>query len=71
MKRFGEKLRILRKRDGISLRKLASMLGHSSHSLVTYIEKGEKNPSLELAFNISRIFSVTLDSLVDDNLEIE
>ena len=71
MKRLGEKLRTLRQREGISLRKLASMLGHVSHSQVTSIERGEKVPSLELAFKISRLFGVPLDRLVDDDLEID
>ena len=71
MKRFGEKLRILRKRDGISLRKLASMLGHSSHSLVTCIERSERNPSARLVIKIADIFNVTTDQLLRDELEVD
>jgi len=71
MKRFGEKLRTLRKRDGVSLRKLASMLGYSSHSLITYIESNERKPSAELVIKIADIFNVTTDQLLRDELEVD
>ncbi len=71
MKRFGEKLRTLRTRDSISLRKLAAMLGHSSHSLVTSIERREKKPSAELVVKIADLFDVTTDQLLRDELELD
>jgi len=71
MKRFGEKLRALRTQNDISLRKLAAMLGHSSHSLVTSIERGEKKPSAELAIKIADLFNVTTDQLLRDELELD
>jgi transcriptional regulator with XRE-family HTH domain len=70
MERFGEKIRALRQRDGISLRKLAAMLGHSSHSLVASLEKGEKKPSAELVVRIADIFNVTTDQLLRDDQEV-
>jgi hypothetical protein len=46
MKRFGEKLRQC---DGISLGRLAALLGHASHSLVTSLERrSERKSSVEL-----------------------
>ena len=71
IERFGEKLRTLRQRDGISLRKLADMLGHSSHSLVSSLEKGGKKPSAELVVKIANIFNVTTDQLLRDDQEVD
>ena len=71
MERFGEKLRKLRQRDGVSLRNLASMLGHSSHSLVTSLERNERKPSAELVVKIADIFGITTDQLLRDELEVD
>ncbi len=69
MKRFGEKLRILRKREDISQRELATMLG-VYHSYVTRIEQGTK-PSIAIILKISEIFKVNTDILMKDDLELE
>jgi transcriptional regulator with XRE-family HTH domain len=71
MERFGEKLRALRKRNGLTLRQLAAMLGHSSHSYVTNLERGERKPSAEMAVKIADLFGVTTDQLLRDELEVE
>ncbi|NIT62019.1 MAG: helix-turn-helix domain-containing protein [Aliifodinibius sp.] len=70
MERFGEKLRKLRQREGISLRQLAAMLGHSSHSFVTSLERNERKPSAELVVKIADIFGVTTDQLLRDELDV-
>lgn len=71
MQRFGEKLRTLRQREGLTLKELTAQLGLSAYSHISKIENGEKKPSLELAFKISRFFGISLDSLVDDNVELD
>ena len=71
MDRFGEKLRTLRKRNGLTLRQLAAMLGHSSHSYVTNLERGERKPSAEMALKIADLFEVTTDQLLRDELEVD
>ncbi len=69
MKRFGEKLRYLRKREGLSLRKLGDMLGvHHTH--VSQIEHGLK-PSVALIIKIADIFDVCIDKLMRDELELD
>jgi transcriptional regulator with XRE-family HTH domain len=69
MKRFGEKLRILRQRERMTLRQLADMLGiHNSH--VARIEQGQK-PSVELILKISHLFNISLDQLMKDELELD
>ncbi len=71
MQRFGEKLRTLRQKKGLTLKELTEQLGMSAYSHISKIENGDKKPSLELAFKISRYFGVSLDSLVDDELELD
>jgi len=71
MQRFGEKLRVLRNRHGMSLRQLSDDLGFSSRGYVGDLESGRKKPSLEVALKIARLFDVSLDSLVKDELELE
>lgn len=70
MQRFGEKLRILRNRHGMSLRQLADELGFSSRGYVGDLESGRKKPSLEVALKIARLFNVSVDLLVKDELEV-
>lgn len=71
MQRFGEKLHTLRQQKGLTLKELTEQLGMSAYSHISKIENGEKKPSLELAFKISRYFGVSLDSLVDDAVDLE
>ncbi len=71
MQRFGEKLRILRKRHGMTLKQLANELGFTSHGYVGDLESGRKKPSLEVALKISRMFDVSVDQLTKDELELD
>ena len=71
MQRFGEKLRVLRKRRGLTIRQLAPLLGFPSHSYISEIETGKKKPSLELVIKIARLFDVSVDQLVKDELELD
>ena len=70
MKRFGEKLRILRNRQGLTLRQLAEMLD-VSHSYIGQMEREEKIPNVEMVLKISRIFDISTDVLIKDELELE
>jgi transcriptional regulator with XRE-family HTH domain len=71
MKRFGEKLRALRKRSRLSIRKLSREFGYSSHSYISEIETGKKTPSIGFIIRIADRFGVSVDQLVRDELEIE
>jgi transcriptional regulator with XRE-family HTH domain len=46
MQRFGEKLRTLRKRHGMTVRELAEALGYSGHSHISEIETGKREPKV-------------------------
>ncbi len=70
MERFGEKLRILRQRQGLSQEQLGEMLGvHQTH--VGRIERGGKTPNATMILKISRIFNVSADVLMKDELELD
>lgn len=71
MQRFGEKLRMLRQRRGLTLRELADVLDFQSHSFISHLESGRKVPSLELAVKIANYFGVTVDQLAKDELEVD
>ncbi len=71
MQRFGEKVHALRIRQGLSLRKLASMLDLATHSHLDRIEKGENKPSADLILKIADIFEVSTDQLMRDELELD
>ncbi len=70
MKKFGEKLQALRKERGLTLRQLAGTLEvHYTH--LNKIELGQKRPSTDLVIKISRLFDVTTDQLMKDELEVD
>ena len=71
MQRFGEKLRTLRQRRGLTLRELATVLGFRSHGFVGDLESGRKHPSLELAIQIADFFGVSLDQLARDEQDLD
>jgi transcriptional regulator with XRE-family HTH domain len=70
MEKFGEKLRTLRNRQGLSLRELGNRLD-VSHTFVAQMEKGKKIPNVEMVLKISRIFDISTDVLIKDELELE
>ena len=71
MKRFGEKLRVLRKRHRLSIKELSREFGYSSHSYISEIETGKKTPSIGFIIKIADRFGVSVDQLVRDELEID
>ena len=71
MKRFGEKLRILRERRSLTVRQLASLLGINSHSHIVGLETGKHYPSIELIVKIADLFEVSTDQLLRDELELD
>ena len=54
----------------MTLKELAQVLGHSSHSYLSELEAGKKMPTVELVLAIALRFSVTTDSLLRDDLEL-
>jgi transcriptional regulator with XRE-family HTH domain len=70
IERFGEKLHALRSQRGITLKELAGELGLTSHSYISELEAGKKIPTAEFVLNVARLFQVTTDELLKDELEL-
>ncbi|MCP4372639.1 MAG: helix-turn-helix transcriptional regulator [Deltaproteobacteria bacterium] len=71
MQRFGEKLRALRTQHGMTLKALALELGLSAHGYISELESGKKKPTAEFVLNVARLFDVSTDQLLKDELEVE
>jgi putative transcriptional regulator len=56
------RLPVLRAERGMSRQELANALG-INYQTVSYLERGEYNPSLELAFRISEFFGLPLEAI--------
>lgn len=71
MERFGEKLRLLRVRRQMTLKELAVALGYTAHGHISEIESGKKKPTAEFVLKVARLFNVTTDQLLKDELEVD
>lgn len=71
MKRFGEKLRTLRKQNNLTLKELAQNLGYAAHSHISQIESGKKIPTVQFVIKVSDLFDVSTDQLLKDTLDID
>lgn len=71
MQRFGEKLRTLREREGMTMRELASALDLTSHGTISDLERGRLKPSTQLTIKIARFFNVSIDRLLLNELELD
>jgi transcriptional regulator with XRE-family HTH domain len=61
---FGERVRMIRLRRGLSQYRLAQMAG-VSRQLIYYLERGERdNPTIDNATAIAKALNVSLDYLV-------
>jgi|JFJP01.1.fsa_nt_gi transcriptional regulator with XRE-family HTH domain len=70
MQRFGEKLRFLRKQHQMTLQEVATALNITSDGFISNLEAGRKKPSLEVVIKLARLFQVSLDNLLLDELEL-
>lgn len=66
---FSEKLLYLRTREGISQEEFASQLGVSRQAISKW-EVGDSIPELGKIIEISKLFNITVDCLVKDELEL-
>ena len=71
MKRFGEKLRVLRTRKRMTLKELAAVFGLTAHGYISEIEAGKKKPTTDFVLKVARYFKVTTDQLLKDEFDIE
>ena len=68
--RFGEKLKELRRKRGMSQKELAVKIGTTSRSVINY-ENGKRLPgSVEIVRHISKALGVSPDYLINDDLQL-
>ncbi len=70
MRRFGEKLRALRLGHGLTLQQFAESLGYSAHGYISELEAGKKYPTVEFVLGVSRVYRISIDALLKDELEL-
>jgi transcriptional regulator with XRE-family HTH domain len=74
--RLAEKLRLIRQSLGYTLEEMARALAGVKKSTpskahVLRYETGEREPSLLYLLEVSRVFGVSLESLIDDDQELK
>ena len=60
---FGQKLKLLRKKRGLTERQLGECLNFSNQS-VSFWEYGEREPKLDTLIAIAKFFDVSVDYLL-------
>ena len=70
MNQFGEKLRVLRKKRGYTLKELGDMLG-VHHTFVSQLEMSKSTPNAAMILKIADTFGVSTDVLMRDELDLE
>ena len=68
--KFSERLKDLRKQAGLTQVEVAEKLGISQPAYASW-ERGVKKPTQENLVKIAKIFNVSLDSLLDNEVEQE
>jgi putative transcriptional regulator len=63
---MNNRLRVLRAEKDWTQEDLAQRLGVSRQAIIA-IEKGKYDPSLSLAFKMSKLFSLPIDSIFSDS----
>jgi transcriptional regulator with XRE-family HTH domain len=71
MKRFGTKLRALRKSHGMTLVQLTHAMGYSNNGYISLIETGKVTPRVDFVIKVADLFRVSTDRLIRDELEID
>lgn len=67
---FGEKLSFLRKQHGMTQMELAEKLDISRQAVSKW-EQGTSEPSTENLISIGKLFGVSIETLIDDGLQLQ
>lgn len=67
--KFGEKLKLLREKRGISQQELADKFS-LSQSIIGYYETNKREPSINTLMNFANFFDVSVDALIGYNDKI-
>lgn len=71
MQRFGQKMRALRTQRGMTIRELAAALSYKGAGRISEIETGKRVPTADFVFKVAKLFNVTTDQLLDDELDLD
>ncbi len=66
---FSQKVRLLRKKNGFTQEKFAKEIGVSRQSVYKW-EDGQAYPEVEKLVKMRRVFSVSIDDLLDDGMSV-
>lgn len=66
---FSNNLRFLRKQHALSQEQLAEKLGYKSFTTIQKWESGVSEPSVSVVSAIAELFGITMDALVNDDLD--
>lgn len=69
--KFGEKLQALRLEKNLTLQQFAESLGYSAHGYISELESGKKTPTVEFVLSVSRVYNVSIDVLLKDEIELK
>lgn len=69
MEKFHEKLKVLRKKKGLTQKSLSNMLNISQGAYAQW-ENGKREPNFEKLSMLAYIFDVSIDFLLSEYLEI-
>lgn len=69
MEKFHEKIKVLRKKQGLTQQEIADLV-HVNRVTYTNWEKGNREPNFEKLSMLACIFDVSIDYLLSENLEI-
>lgn len=69
MEKFHEKLKVLRKKQGLTQNSLSNMLNISQGAYANW-ESGKRQPSYEILSMLACIFDVSIDFLLSEYIEI-
>lgn len=67
---YTERLKMSRKENNISFRKMADLLGYNSPSSYMYIERGEVQPTIEIMNKISSILGEPVNYFFKLNVQV-
>jgi transcriptional regulator with XRE-family HTH domain len=55
----------------LSMQRLAQLMGLTAHGYISELESGKKIPTVEFVLRLARLFDITTDELLKDELELE
>jgi len=53
------------------MQRLAQLMGLTSHGYISELESGKKLPTAEFVLRLARLFDVTTDELLKDEIELD